>query len=173
MRSGNQVSNAWKIVCTVQYCYSLARNPFHMFCMDLELSSTDPDPDPRSRTHCKENSICVFVERKLRGLIPNFYIYKSVSDLYISTISQPIFLQPNRQTDSGNFVPIFGPVCFQLMIPLWKAKKVPVGKTACYVLFCIIPKNSIEFMVSILLQLWLNYLSLSLASKTGAQVDKK
>jgi hypothetical protein len=42
---------------------------------------------------------------KLRGLVPNFYIHVSVSDLYVyyhdrSTYS--IFLQQNRQTDPGN-----------------------------------------------------------------------
>ncbi len=34
-------------------------------------------------THCKENPIYVFPEKKLRGLIPNLYIHLSVSDLYI------------------------------------------------------------------------------------------
>jgi hypothetical protein len=34
-----------------------------------------------STTHCKENSIYVFTEGKLRGLVPNFYIHISVSDL--------------------------------------------------------------------------------------------
>ncbi len=32
--------------------------------------------------HCEENPIYVFPEKKLRGLIPNFYIHLSVSDLY-------------------------------------------------------------------------------------------
>jgi hypothetical protein len=54
------------------------------------------------KPHCKDNSIYVIPERKLRGLIPNFYIHISVSDLYIPTIGPPIFLQPNRQTDQGN-----------------------------------------------------------------------
>ncbi len=35
---------------------------------------------------------------KLRGLIPNFYILVSVSDLYIHRIGLPIWLQQNRQT---------------------------------------------------------------------------
>ncbi len=52
--------------------------------------------------HCKENPIYVFPEKKLGGLIHNFHIDVSVSDLYISTISQPIFLQQNKQTDRGN-----------------------------------------------------------------------
>jgi hypothetical protein len=37
----------------------------------------------------------MFPEMKLRGLIPNFYIHVSVSDLYITTISP-------QQTDRGN-----------------------------------------------------------------------
>jgi hypothetical protein len=35
-------------------------------------------------------------------LSPNFHIHVSVSELYISRISLPILLQPNRQTDPGN-----------------------------------------------------------------------
>jgi hypothetical protein len=32
----------------------------------------------------------IFTEMKLCGLVPNFYIYVSVSDLYIPTIGTPI-----------------------------------------------------------------------------------
>ncbi len=39
---------------------------------------------------------------KLRGLVPNSYIYVSVSDLYIPMISLPILLQENRWTYLGN-----------------------------------------------------------------------
>ncbi len=42
--------------------------------------------------HCKENSIYVLKEKKLRSLSPNSYIHVSVSDLYIPTIGPPIFL---------------------------------------------------------------------------------
>jgi hypothetical protein len=38
--------------------------------------------------HCKQDPIYVFPEMKLRGLVPNFYIHVSVSDLYI-----PLFIQ--------------------------------------------------------------------------------
>ncbi len=38
---------------------------------------------------------------KLRGLVPNSYIYESVSNLYIPKISLAIWLK-NRQTDPGN-----------------------------------------------------------------------
>jgi hypothetical protein len=38
---------------------------------------------PPSRAHCKGNPICVFPEKELRGLSPNFHIHVSVSDLYI------------------------------------------------------------------------------------------
>jgi hypothetical protein len=37
----------------------------------------------------------------LRGLVPNFQIHVSVSDLYIHTIGPLILLQQNRQTDRG------------------------------------------------------------------------
>jgi hypothetical protein len=50
----------------------------------------------------KEDSNYVFPEIKLRGLVQNFHIYTSVSDLYIPGIGLPILLQPNRQTDRGN-----------------------------------------------------------------------
>jgi hypothetical protein len=53
-------------------------------------------------THCKENPIYVIMFWELRGLSPNFYIYVSVSDLYIPRIGPHISLQQNRQTDSGN-----------------------------------------------------------------------
>ncbi len=49
--------------------------------------------------HCKEISIYVFLEKELRGLSPSLHIHVSVSDLYISTIGPPIFLQ---RTDRGN-----------------------------------------------------------------------
>jgi hypothetical protein len=39
---------------------------------------------------------------KLHGLVPNYYIYVSVRDLYIPGIGLPIQLQQNRQTDPRN-----------------------------------------------------------------------
>ncbi len=39
----------------------------------------------------------VLPEKKLHGLSPNFHIHVSVSDIYISTIGPPIFVQQNRQ----------------------------------------------------------------------------
>jgi len=41
------------------------------------------------RVHCKEDPIYVFPQIKLRGIVPNFHIHVSVSDLYIPTISPP------------------------------------------------------------------------------------
>jgi hypothetical protein len=54
--------------------------------------------------HCKDSipKIRIFQEMKLRGLSLNSYIHVSVSDLYISTIGQPILLQENRWTNLGN-----------------------------------------------------------------------
>jgi hypothetical protein len=49
-----------------------------------------------------ENPIYVFSEKELCGLSPNSYIYASASDLYIPRIGPHIWLQQNRQTDSGN-----------------------------------------------------------------------
>ncbi len=44
----------------------------------------------RSYLHCKEDSNYVFPEIKLHGLVPNFHIHKSASDLYIPRIGRPI-----------------------------------------------------------------------------------
>jgi hypothetical protein len=41
---------------------------------------------PALQMQCTENSKQIFPEMKLRGLVPNFYIHVSVSDLYIPTI---------------------------------------------------------------------------------------
>jgi hypothetical protein len=49
----------------------------------------------------KKSDLCI-PEMKLHGLLPNSYIHVSVSDLYISRIGLPIWLQQNRQTDLGN-----------------------------------------------------------------------
>ncbi len=54
----------------------------------------------KPRVHCTKNPIYVFPEMKLRGLVPNSYIYLSLRDLYIPRIG----LQPNRQTDPGNIL---------------------------------------------------------------------
>jgi hypothetical protein len=42
--------------------------------------------------HCKEDSNYVFPEIKLRGLVPNFHIHTSVSDLYIPRIGPTYFV---------------------------------------------------------------------------------
>jgi hypothetical protein len=46
------------------------------------------------RVHCNENPFCVFQEKKLRGLSPNFHIHVSVCDLYIPWIGPHIFSWP-------------------------------------------------------------------------------
>jgi len=48
------------------------------------------------------NSIYVFQEMKLGGLVSNSYIHVSLSDLYIPGILLPIWMQQNRQPDPGN-----------------------------------------------------------------------
>ena len=59
-------------------------------------------PPYASLTALYQKSDNVFPEMKMRGLVPNSYIHVSVSTLYIPTISPPIFLQQNMQTDGGN-----------------------------------------------------------------------
>ncbi len=44
----------------------------------------------KSIPHCTENSKKIFPEMKLRGLVPNFCIHVSVSDLYIPMIDTTI-----------------------------------------------------------------------------------
>ena len=39
-----------------------------------------------SNVHCTENSKHIFPGMKLHGLVPNFYIHVSVSDLYIPAV---------------------------------------------------------------------------------------
>jgi hypothetical protein len=68
----------------------------HTLSLPLSLALT------QYSIHCKENSKYVFSEIKLRGLVPNFHIYTSVTDLYILRIYPPVLLQPNRQTNHGN-----------------------------------------------------------------------
>jgi hypothetical protein len=41
---------------------------------------------PSLQMHCTENSKQIFPEMKLCGLVPNFYIHVTVSDLNIPTI---------------------------------------------------------------------------------------
>ncbi len=67
-------------------------------------------------SHCNKNPIYVFLEMNLRGLVPNFYLYidvrdlfipnsyihESVSNLYIPRNGLPSWLQQNRQTNPGN-----------------------------------------------------------------------
>ncbi len=52
--------------------------------------------------HYRQGPIYIFPELKLRGPIPNFHIYVSMSDLYIPTIGPPILLQQNWRTDQRN-----------------------------------------------------------------------
>jgi hypothetical protein len=54
--------------------------------------------------HCTEiRTIYVFPEMKLRGLVPNFYIHVSVSDLYIPTIGP----QTQNSKINGTIVGIY------------------------------------------------------------------
>jgi hypothetical protein len=43
--------------------------------------------------HGTKNSKQIFPEMKLHGLVPNFHIHVSLSDLYIPMIGPPILLQ--------------------------------------------------------------------------------
>jgi hypothetical protein len=49
----------------------------------------------------RKSDLCI-PEIKVLGLLHNFYIHVSVSDLYIPRISLPIGLQQNMRTDPEN-----------------------------------------------------------------------
>jgi hypothetical protein len=49
--------------------------------------------------YCTENSIYVFPEKELRGLVSSFYMHASVSDLFLPRIGRHISCS---QTDPGN-----------------------------------------------------------------------
>ncbi len=53
--------------------------------------------------HCNKNPIYVFLFRELRGLIPNFHIHVSVSDLYIPRIGPRIFLNLSQIYECRNW----------------------------------------------------------------------
>jgi hypothetical protein len=53
--------------------------------------------------HCKHDPIYVFSGMNLRGLVSNFHIHVSVSDLYLLTISTPILLQQDRWAAQFHF----------------------------------------------------------------------
>jgi hypothetical protein len=53
------------------------------------------------RTHCKGNSVYIYLFWELRGLSPNFYIHVSVSDLYISRIGPHISFSRNGSSIVG------------------------------------------------------------------------
>jgi hypothetical protein len=58
---------------------------------------------PPLQMHCIENSKQIIPEMKLRGLVPNFHIHVSVSDLYDPTIG----LQTQYSKIGGQIVGIY------------------------------------------------------------------
>jgi hypothetical protein len=56
--------------------------------------------------HCTQNLKQIFLEMKLCGLVPNFHIYASVSDLYIPTIGVPIEYGNWEQGRAASFLGI-------------------------------------------------------------------
>ena len=68
-------------------------------CLVISLCICTSSPCTLS-PNCKQDTIYVFPEIKLRSLVPNFNTYVSVSDFYIPTIGPSIFLQQNRLTDT-------------------------------------------------------------------------
>ncbi len=63
------------------------------------LRKTQGSPPPHTATKIP---FVYSQKRNFCGLSPNFHIQVSLGDLYIPRIGPHIFLQQNRQTDSGN-----------------------------------------------------------------------
>jgi hypothetical protein len=74
------------------FSLKVVKKTFNDSCTFMAMSSVHCTTVP----HCKENTIYVLPEKKLRGLSPNVHIHISVSDLYSSMIGPPDFLQHNR-----------------------------------------------------------------------------
>ncbi len=70
---------------------------FRIRCLsaDLRIKESKWHLWRKNIVQCTENSKYIFPEMKLRGLVPNFYVHVSVSDIYIPMIGTP-------QTDPGN-----------------------------------------------------------------------
>ncbi len=70
-----------------------------------EIRDKHPGPQPRKYSQKGNCAIRIMYSRKGNcGLIPNFYIYISLSDLYISTIGLPIWLQEIGGQIVGEYV---------------------------------------------------------------------
>jgi hypothetical protein len=86
-----------KCRCATLCCHCINKSRVPVMCMDLNwwpvvwpIWSSHPYCH---KLHCKEDPVYVFPEMKLRGLVPNFHVCVSVSDLYIPSIGPPILLQ--------------------------------------------------------------------------------
>jgi hypothetical protein len=78
-----------------------------------QIVLVSPKRNREEESHCTENPIYVFPEMKLCGLVPNYYIHVSVSDLYTvfpgwvclfgcSKIGRPIIGKYKSLTDNMN-----------------------------------------------------------------------
>jgi hypothetical protein len=92
------VVNRWRQPAVVELNLIIINN-WHTSLLLYRFMYVYNDP-----THCNKNPNCVFPEKELHGLSPNFHILVSVSNLYIpqKKIRPHIFLQQKRQTDLGN-----------------------------------------------------------------------
>jgi hypothetical protein len=107
-------SARWKSISNVHilYCIYICRSFLPIFnanlhCIHLKLLAAKQPVRPsfvlmpvwkHCVLHCTENRIYVFPEKELH----NSYIHVSVRYLYIPRMGPHIWLQQNRQTDSGN-----------------------------------------------------------------------
>jgi hypothetical protein len=88
----NLQANFYRICITNKPCY-----------MCSSLGSLHTTNNIALQMHCTENSKQKLPEKKLRGLVPNFYIHIYVSDLYIPRIGQ----QTQYSKISGPIVGIY------------------------------------------------------------------
>jgi hypothetical protein len=73
--------------------YLPQRRQFKLDTCSLPASASGDEAARALQRHCTKKSKQLFPEMKLRGLVPNFHIHVSVSDLYIPTIGPPILLR--------------------------------------------------------------------------------
>jgi hypothetical protein len=86
------LTQSFSVACV--HCYMIQKCRYTSLHIQSKKKKIDFPFRHALQRHCTaENSKQIFPEMELRGLVPNFHIDVSVSDLNIPTISPPIMLQ--------------------------------------------------------------------------------
>ncbi len=92
-------SRPWKLRCPLQILPSpLARQDKN------SRPSIFRSMFSKKNMHCNENPICVFPEKEVRGLSPNFHIHMSVSGLYIYAARRQLYEYHGRKNHVKGFL---------------------------------------------------------------------